>query len=200
MAAEPLTGLMPIKNRGALATSPARTAALDIIEAGINRVLPSAIMEASLAYDAAAGVLRVQSDAYPVSGGRIFVAGGGKAAGLMAVALEAIVPPEKITAGVVTDKGGGYAVQKIKVITAGHPLPDLRGVRGVREMLRLRARYDIGANDLVLALLSGGGSALLPYPVRGVTLADKQRATELLLSSGAGIAEVNTVRKHLSRV
>jgi glycerate-2-kinase len=91
-------------------------------------------------------------------------------------------------------------VQKIKLVVAGHPLPDQRGVSGVKEMLALKDHYSIGQNDLVICLISGGGSALMPQPVVGVSLGDKQKITELLIASGAKIQEINVVRKHLSRV
>ena len=191
---------MIIKNRSALATTEQRKQALHIIEAGIERVLPSHIMKSAVNYAAARRTIAINSDTYAVSRSRVFVVGGGKASGLMADTMENIIPPENITAGVVNCKGGGYRTQKIKINIAGHPIPDERGVNGVREMLALKECYDINENDLVLCLISGGGSALMPYPVAGVSLKDKQTVTRLLLSSGAEIAEINAVRKHLSRI
>ncbi|MFC1962229.1 glycerate kinase [Chloroflexota bacterium] len=189
-----------IQHREALATTPLRAAALDIVEAGIARVLPARIMGDAVRYDATDQVLKVAGDAYRISRGRFFVIGGGKAAGLMAAALERIIGSERITAGVVTDKGTGFKTKKVRVLTAGHPVPDERGTAGVREMLSLKEQHQIGQDDIVLCLISGGGSALLPYPVAGVSLEDKQGITELLLGSGAEITEINTVRKHLSRI
>jgi len=189
-----------IKNRDDLATTGLRKRALDIIAAGICRVLPPNIMKSAVSYDAVGGSLIVNGDRYPVSGGRVFVVGGGKASGLMAAALEDIIRPENITAGVVNCKSGDYQTRRIKIVVAGHPIPDRNGVSGVREMLALKERYSINENDLVLCLISGGGSALMPYPVTAVSLADKQRITGLLLSSGVEITEINTVRKHLSRI
>ena len=191
---------MIIKNRDALATTELRKQALDIIEAGINRVLPPNIMKSAVRYDTARRILTVNGDAYHISTGRVFVVGGGKASGLMAETLENIIRPENISAGVVNCKRGDYQTGKIKIIPAGHPIPDQRGIAGVKEMLALKERYAINKNDLVLCLISGGGSALMPYPVADVSLADKQKVTESLLSSGAEIAEINAVRKHLSRI
>jgi len=191
---------MIIKNLSTLATTSLRKQALDIIEAGISRVLPPSIMKSAVKYHAARQMVTVMGDAYPVSTGRVFVIGGGKASGLMAEALEAIIPPERITAGVVNGKGGHYETGKIKIITAGHPIPDGRGIDGVREMLDLKRRYSIGEKDLVICLISGGGSALMPYPVDGVSLGDKQEVTKLLIGSGADINEINVVRKHLSKI
>ncbi len=191
---------MIIKNRDALSTTKLRKQALDIIEAGIDRVLPPNIMKSAVRYDAASRNLTINGDTYCISTGRVFVIGGGKASGLMAETLESIIHPENISAGVVNCKSGHYKTHKTKIIHAGHPLPDQRGVSGVKEMLALRHHYSINENDLVVCLISGGGSALMPYPVGEVSLADKQGITELLLSSGAEIAEINAVRKHLSKI
>jgi glycerate 2-kinase len=193
-------GAVIIKNHGELATTKPRDNALRIIEAGIKRVLPSNIMRAALSYDAPHHTIRVQGDNFSLSAGRIFVVGGGKASGLMAQALEGIIGVANITDGVVNIKGGKVRTQKIRLVTAGHPTPDQRGVNGVSEMLALKERYAIDENDIVICLLSGGGSALMPYPAEGVSLKDKQAITELLIASGAKIDEINMVRKHLSRV
>jgi len=191
---------MIIKNRQKLATTELRDRVLQIIEAGIRRVLPPDIMKSAVSYDAAGRTIKINSDVFRLASGRIFVIGGGKATGLMAQALESIIGAENITDGVVTSKGGNVKTQKIKVVIAGHPTPDQRGVSGVKEMLALKGRYSIGKNDLVICLISGGGSALMPYPVDGVNLRDKQKITQLLIGSGAGIDEINMVRKHLSKV
>lgn len=189
-----------IKNKAALAKTSLRKQALDIIEAGINRVLPPNIIKSAVGYDPARQILTVSGDRYRLSRGRVFVIGGGKASGLMAETLESILPPQNITAGVINVKSAGYNTRRIKLITAGHPIPDERGINGVKEMLALKPDYAIGESDLVICLISGGGSALMPCPVAGVSLKDKQMITELLISSGAEIAEINTVRKHLSQV
>ncbi|MCJ7769737.1 MAG: DUF4147 domain-containing protein [Dehalococcoidales bacterium] len=156
-------------------------------------------MKNALNYDTTSRVLIIDNTTYNLSHGRIFVIGGGKASGLMAEALEGIIPSEHITAGAVNCKGGDYKTSKIKVVPAGHPIPDHRGVGGVEEMLSLKGNYSIGNEDTIICLISGGGSALMPYTA-GIKLEDKQKITELLLSSGAEIAEINTVRKHLSRI
>ncbi len=190
---------MLIKNKLQLSVTELRKQALDIIEAGIARVLPPAIMKSAVRYDSAHRILTVKGDTYDLSKGRIFVVGGGKASGLMAETLENIVDPDNIMAGVVTCKSGDYKTSKIKIIQAGHPVPDQRGLHGVKQMLALRERYSINKNDLVICLVSGGGSTLMPCPVDGVNLKDKQTITELLLGCGAYIHAINAVRKHLSK-
>lgn len=190
---------MLIKNKPELSVTELRKQALDIIEAGIARVLPPVVMKSAVRYDSVHRILTVNDDTYDLSKGRIFVVGGGKASGLMAETLENIVDPDDITAGVVTCKSGDYKTSKIKIIQAGHPVPDQRGLHGVKQMLALRERYSINKNDLVICLVSGGGSALMPCPVDGVNLKDKQTITELLLGCGAEIHAINAVRKHLSK-
>lgn len=190
---------MIIKNRRRLSTSRMREQALDIIEAGISRVLPSNILSSAVSYDAIGPTIKVQGDAFSIATGRIFIIGGGKAAGLMAEALEKIIGAENIVDGAVNYKGGPVKTRKTKVVTAGHPLPDQRGVDGVKDMLALKHQYSISKGDVVICLISGGGSALIPYPVNGVSLGDKQKVTELLLGSGAEIDKINIVRKHLSQ-
>jgi glycerate 2-kinase len=192
---------MIIKNRHHLATTELRDRVLQIIEAGIRRVLPLNILRSAVEYDAASRTIKIKSDVFRIAeSGRIFVIGGGKAAGLMAKALESIIGVENITDGVVNYKGGRFKTRKIKTIIAGHPAPDQRGVSGVGDMLALKSRYSIGENDLVICLISGGGSSLMPYPVDEVSLRDKQKITELLIGSGAEIDEINIVRKHLSKI
>jgi hydroxypyruvate reductase len=129
---------------------------------------------------------------------RIYVTGAGKAAARMALAVEKLIG-DRIAGGIVVVKYG-HAVKlgATEVIEAGHPLPDDAGLSGARRIAELL--QSCGDNDLVLFLLSGGGSALLPYPAEGLSLAEKQRTTEALIESGADIFEINAVRKHLSRL
>ena len=128
---------------------------------------------------------------------RILVVGAGKADAPMAKALEVILG-KRITDGVIVVKEGhGLPLKRIRIREAGHPVPDKRGVDGTEELLSLIT--DASKSDLIICLISGGGSALLVAPVAGVSLEDKQEVTRLLLACGATIHEINTVRKHLSR-
>ena len=129
---------------------------------------------------------------------KILVVGAGKADAPMAQAVESLLG-ERVSDGVIVVKDGhGLPLQHVKVHEASHPVPDERGLRGAEEILSLVR--DAGERDLVICLISGGGSALLVAPAEGVTLKDKQSVTQLLLACGATIHEINTVRKHLSRV
>jgi len=189
-----------IKNRSELATTSQRETVLDLVEVGIRAVLPSNIMRSALSYDPDDRVLTVSGERYDVDGGRLFVVGGGKAAARMAETLEEIIPPDHLTAGIVNCRHGSTRTRAIDVHEAGSPLPDERGVSGVRAMLELKDRYDIAADDVVLCLISGGGSALLPCPAGNITIRELVEVTEALLTSGADIHEINAVRKHLSEV
>jgi glycerate 2-kinase len=190
-----------IKNWEHLATSELRRRALQIIEAGIMRVLPSTIMKNAVRFERSSKTLSINNDVFPVNG-RLFIIGGGKASGLMAQTLENILGIDVIESGLVAEKANPkeFRTRKIKIVQAGHPIPDNRGLKAVNEMLALKPKYTMNQNDLILCLLSGGGSALMPCPLEGVSLSDKQNVTRLLISCGADINEINVVRKHLSRI
>jgi hydroxypyruvate reductase len=128
----------------------------------------------------------------------LLVLGAGKASGAMAHALEELLD-DRVSDGLVVVKDGYMApTRQIRLVEAGHPIPDARGLRAADELLEL-AR-SAGADDLVVALISGGGSALTPAPVPPITLAEKQALTRELLEAGATINELNVVRKHCSRL
>ena len=129
--------------------------------------------------------------------GRTFVAAAGKAAASMAAAVEQHWRGE--LAGVaITRYGHGVPTKRIRVVEAGHPVPDEAGERAAAEILA--AVRVLGPDDLLLALLSGGGSSLLSLPAPDIPMADLKRVTSQLLKSGAAIQEMNTVRKHLSAI
>lgn len=129
---------------------------------------------------------------------RVLVVGAGKAAAVMAAAVERGLGARLSHGVVVTKYGHGRKTSCIRVLEAGHPIPDRAGEAAAQEILAVVR----GAtkHDLLIVLLSGGASSLLPAPAAGVTLEDKQRVTTVLLKSGADIQEVNTVRKHLSAI
>ncbi|WP_316228610.1 glycerate kinase [Bradyrhizobium sp. SZCCHNR1045] len=136
--------------------------------------------------------------------GRIICLAAGKGAAAMAAAAERhyldvlTLDPARLTGIATTRHGHGVPTRRIKVIEAGHPMPDEAGLKAADETLQLAATA--GADDLMLVLLSGGGSANWIAPADGVTFAQKQQLTRALLRSGAPIGEINTVRKHLSRI
>ena len=146
-------------------------------------------------------ILHVGTFQYPLKDyRRIFVVGGGKASGYMAEEIEKLMG-NWITRGLVIIPDYLRPTPRTRRIIyhpATHPIPTGKGVEGVLAMLRLVD--DISRDDLVIVLVSGGGSALMPLPVEGINLDDEAKVTSLLLRSGAGIEEINTVRKHLSQV
>ncbi len=128
----------------------------------------------------------------------IFVTGAGKAGAPMAAAIEDILG-NKITEGLINVKYGHLCkTSKIKLIEAGHPIPDQNGQDGANGIMEINRRAS--SNDLVICLISGGGSALLPLPGDGLTLKDKQDTIQTLLDCGAPIHEVNAIRKHISMI
>ena len=136
--------------------------------------------------------------------GRVICLAAGKAAAAMAAATERHylgelgLAPSRLTGIATTRHGHGVPTRRIRVIEAGHPVPDEAGLKGADDSLQLAQEADV--DDLLLVLLSGGGSANWIAPADGVSFAQKQQVTRALLRSGAPIGEVNTVRKHLSRI
>ncbi len=128
--------------------------------------------------------------------GNIYVIGGGKASGAMAEAIEEILG-NRIRSGAVNVPYGDQSKTRIvKLHKASHPLPDLAGVKGTQRIVRIAQNAE--KDDLLICLISGGGSSLMPLPREGISLKDKKQLTEMLLKSGAAINEVNIVRKHIS--
>ena len=176
-------------------TQLANTLAMPAIE------LLRSLLNAALAAAAPEGCLPTHLPAPPR--GRTVVVGAGKAAAAMAQTVEAHWPATQSICGLVVTPYGhtlpaGEHGRRIEVIEAAHPLPDAAGVVAAQRMLAMVA--GLSENDLVLTLLSGGGSALLVAPRPGLTLADKRAITQSLLRSGASIAEINCVRRHLSAI
>ncbi|WGD51938.1 glycerate kinase [Bradyrhizobium sp. CB1650] len=140
----------------------------------------------------------------PVPRGRVICLAAGKGAGAMAAAAERHylgelhLAPERLIGIATTRHGYGVPTRRIRVVEAGHPVPDEAGLKGAADTLALAG--EAGPDDLLLVLLTGGGSANWIAPVEGVSFAQKQAVNKALLRSGAPIGEVNTVRKHLSRI
>lgn len=130
--------------------------------------------------------------------GRAVVLGAGKASAAMAAAVEAAWPDVPLEGLVVTRYGHGVPCKSIEIVEAAHPVPDAAGQDAARRILKIAS--GLGEGDLMLALISGGASALLSLPADGLTLADKQAVNTALLRSGAAIVEMNIVRKQLSAI
>lgn len=174
-----------------------RVDAREIFDAALRAADPRAAVLRVLQRDG--NLLQLNGEPFAdVTRGRVIVVGMGKAGAPMAQATEELVGDE-IDAGAVTVKYGHVLpTQKIRINEAGHPLPDENGVRATREIVSLVR--GLAADDLVLCVVSGGGSALMEWLVEGVTLDDLRTLTAELLRCGATINEINVLRKHLSRV
>ena len=168
-----------------------------ILTAAVNAVEPAAAVRAAVRITG--GRLRIGHRSYDLKRvKRLLVVGGGKANAPMAAALEAILG-DRITGGLISVKyGHAVPLRRVEVVEAGHPLPDAMGQQAAERILEIAGQAE--GHDLVICLISGGGSALLPAPVPGLGLRQKVALTDLLLRSGAAIQEINTVRKHLSRI
>ena len=174
-----------------------RADARRIFEAGIAAVDPVEAVKRHLGRTG--DILHVADRRYELPTYRhVYVVGTGKASARMARGLEEILG-ESIDSGVVVVKYGySTPTRRVDIVEAGHPIPDPPGVEGTKQIIDTLRQA--GNDDLVIFLVSGGGSALLPCPADGLTLEDKQRTTQILLDCGATIHEINSVRKHLSKV
>jgi len=173
-----------------------RKRALAILSAALEAVDPVKAIKRQVSLSGE--TLRIGQRAYDLGRYRhIYVIGGGKASGSMAQAIEDILG-QRVTDGLVNVKYGyGAETAIIRLNEAGHPIPDAAGMTGTKQMVDLARQAT--AEDLVLCLISGGGSALMTLPAEGITLADVKSLTNALLRCGATINEINAVRKHLSQ-
>ncbi|TKX75625.1 DUF4147 domain-containing protein [Halorubrum sp. GN11_10-6_MGM] len=189
-----------VADRERHASDPARELALDCVVAGIEAAHPAAVVGDALAVDGdrltvtgVDGATTARSlDAYD----RVLVVGAGNAAGHFAAAVERFLGDRIDGGAVVTDDP--VATERVAVLPGDHPTPSEAGVESARRVREAAA--DAGEGDLVIGLLTGGGSALLAAPTDGVGLDDLRETTDALLASGATISEINAVRKHLSAV
>ncbi len=176
-----------------------REAVLSSIEAGIAAVDPGVVLERSLVLDG--DVLRIEGERFDLNRfDNIYVLGAGKASGAMAESVERILS-NRVTGGLVNILEGTrsrYQTKKIDLVETSHPIPGEAGVEGAKGIMRIA--NNAGEKDLIIFVLSGGGSAILPLPASGVSLREMQELTSSLLKSGAIITEINTVRKHLSSI
>jgi len=173
-----------------------------IFSKALSAVDPSKILKERIRIEGDRLSIKVEADSEKIfdlkAFHKIFLVGTGKASNSMAQAIEELLG-DRVTMGMITTKYGHLLpLKKIQIIEAGHPIPDRKGYEGAKRIHRLLK--ESGPNDLVIFLLSGGGSALLPFPAHGIELKEKQEVTQLLLDSGADIKEINTIRKHISRM
>lgn len=189
---------MLFANYKELATSPEREKVLQWAQKSIRRVSPEQCMPSVISLHN--GILHIRDDEFALSGRRIFVIGAGKASAAMAVALENIIGEEKITAGIVLTNVASPNPKKIMLRAAGHPVPSEEGMAGVNEVLEMKKKFHIGADDIVIGLISGGGSSMMSYPVSGITMGDKQKMYELFIKHGMSGRESTILKTKISQV
>lgn len=168
-----------------------------IFQAGLHAVAPADAVRRHLRKEG--DHLHIGRRSYDLNQtGRIVVVGAGKASAAMALAVEEILA-DRISHGLVSVKyGHGAPLQRIRIVEAGHPIPDANGMAAAREMMQLVGAA--GPGDLILVLISGGGSALMPLPAGRISLEEKQSTSDALIRCGATIHEINTIRKHISAI
>jgi glycerate 2-kinase len=173
---------------------------ISAIESAIKSVDPGDLVKRSLSFKNKTLVVRgIDGKSFKLAGFKnVYVVGAGKAAVAMAAATVSVFGGRIAGGAINAPKGTTTEIEGIVITHASHPVPNNHGIAGTKRILKIleNARPE----DLVIAVLSGGGSALMPLPAKGITLKDKQDATSALLASGATIHEINAARKHLSAV
>jgi glycerate 2-kinase len=184
-----------VKNGVTQLNRKARILALESLESALNAVDPKQLMKSKLLLKNS--LLKVNGCSFDLKNFKnVYVTGGGKASGSMAEALEQILG-QYITKGLVNiPHGSEHKTEIIKFQQASHPTPDKSGVQGTSRMLEIAEQAK--KEELIICLISGGGSSLMPLPRDGITIEDKRELTDALLKCGATVNEINTVRKHIS--
>ena len=184
-----------IHNREQLARTPSHAVALDCLTAGITAADPARLTRDAVSV--ADTTLTVGEASYDLAGyDEVIALGGGKAAAVVAAALEAVLGDHLDSGIVVTDSP--RSTERVDVLAGTHPIPDERGVENTRRLLDTAAAAD--DSTLLVGVITGGGSALMAAPAAGISLADLRSTTDALLDSGATIDEINAVRKHCSAI
>ncbi|MFH0971784.1 MAG: DUF4147 domain-containing protein [Candidatus Micrarchaeota archaeon] len=188
-----------IKQKEALirnGASPAhRKLMLDCLEHTANSLLPDVLLKGKLSF--VGKTLIVEKEKFEI-GGKIFVIGAGKAGGTMAETIEKIIPVEKGIVSLPRGTINGFSCKKIELIEAGHPYPDEGSMRAAKEMISLSK--EVREEDLLICLISGGGSSLLALPDEGISMEEKSAIVKAVMNAGANIEELNSVRKSLSAI
>lgn len=188
---------MIIKNFQKLSRTKSRQNSLEILNAGVDSVLPMRILQNNISFNNKSRLLQIRNKQYEIKG-NIYVIGFGKAAGFMAEQIEKIIGKENIFAGIVISKTDFGKTEKIKIFKGSHPVPNEENLEVTMKILSLIE--NLKKEDFVICLISGGGSAMFTYPVIGINLFEIKNLTELLLKCGAEVYEINILRKHLSMV
>jgi len=184
-----------IENGGTPLNRKARKLTLESLEAALNAVDPHRIVKSRI--HLGDSKLEIDSHTFDLDKyDHVYVVGGGKASGSMAEGLEEVLG-NRISKGIVNVPEGNKTKTRIILLhEASHPMPNENGVKGTRRMIEIAEKAE--KNDLIICLISGGGSSLMPLPRGDISISDKRLLTDALLKSGANINEINTIRKHIS--
>ena len=163
-----------------------------------KEILPSAFMKERIQYDDE--TLHIADESFDLKGKRVFVIGAGKASAAMAKSIEEILDPQRITAGVVISSDVDITCESIDIVFGDHPVPSQRSLDATRRLVSLREQYDMTEEDIVIALISGGGSSLMTLPADELPLKDVQETMRLMIASGMNVHEMTAVKKKLSQV
>ena len=185
-----------IRNYEELASTKLRKEALDIFTCGLQSVFPEWIIPRLIRLESRG--LFINDEIYDLSNRNIFIFGGGKASAIMASSIESVLGPSRIKDGIIIDKTVAAKTKKIRVLLGGHPVPNAEGVAAVKEMISLTK--SISPNDLIICLISGGGSSLLTSPVSEVPLKELCMLYDHLLHTDMPVSEINIIRKHLTQL
>ena len=189
---------MIFSNYNKIATSLAREKLLKLVDRAICCVQPKQCIPKALKLHN--NKLYIEGNCFSLAGKRIFVIGVGKASAEMALEIEKIVGQERIRAGIVITNRTTVKLKKIKMHLADHPIPSVRGLQGAKKIFAFKKKYNIGKNDLIIALVSGGWSALVPCPVHGISLADKKKLYNLFIKYGVEGFESTIIKTKISCV
>lgn len=188
-----MTDIKKIKNFDALAVTETRKTVLNIIEAGLQAIDTEKVIKENISLNG--NTLIVKDESFSLSSvQRIFIVGIGKCSARGAFALEGILG-DKLSGGIALDISESYSSQKLTYLSGDHPFPSDKNVNATAKIITLLE--SLNGNDLVIFIVSGGGSVLLTQPT-GITVADEVALTQELFEKGATIQELNTVRKHIS--
>ncbi|MFH1750374.1 MAG: DUF4147 domain-containing protein [Candidatus Micrarchaeota archaeon] len=172
-----------------------RKAILEVLEETLNSLLPERLLRGKISFDGKN--ISIEGKPFHLEG-KLFVIGTGKAAGKMAQTVEQILPVERGVVSIPRGTARNCKCEKIELVEASHPFPDEGSVLAAKKIIELSAQ--VGEKDLVVCLISGGGSSLLALPEEGISLDDKIDVTKRLMAGGADIIELNSVRKCLSAI
>lgn len=189
---------MIFSNYHKITTSNSRKNLLQLVDRSICRVQPAYFIPEVV--ELRGNKLQIKNKVFSLTDKRIFVIGIGKASAEMALEIEKILGENRITAGLVITNRTAVKLKKIKVHLADHPLPSARGWQGAKKIFALKKKYSIGKSDLIIALVSGGGSALAPYPVSGISLADKKKLYNLFIKHGVAGFESTIIKTKISAI